>query len=229
MLSGGRLAAASVHVFTALGAFVAFMAARAVIAGEWEEMFLWLGASFVIDGVDGHLARFIGVKEKIPNFSGERLDWIIDYLTFVFIPAMALVEGGFLPGIPGLALAGIAILSSLYHFCDVGNKSDDGCFVGFPAIWNIVAFYCFAMQLSPALTAVIVVVFSLLTFFPLKWVHPVRTPTLRPLTGLITVIWSVAAVYTVADGFPAAFWIQIVLVACALYGLVLSFSHGWHR
>jgi len=225
----GRLAAASVHILTGLGAVVALMAARAIIARDWDVMFLWLGVSFVIDGVDGPLARFFGVKQKIPTFSGERLDWIIDYLTFVFIPVFAMVEAGFLPGLGGLVLAGVILMSSLYHFCDIGNKSDDGCFVGFPAIWNIVAFYCFAMQLSPLVTGIAVVVLAAATFVPMKWVHPVRARWLRPITALVTAVWSIVAVIVLIQGLPAEGWTEAVLIVCGLYGVGLSFSYGMAR
>lgn len=228
-LSTGRLAAVGVHVLTALGAVVALLAARALIAADWQAMFLWLGVSFLIDGVDGPLARFFSVKKKIPSFSGERLDWIIDYLSFVFIPVVALVEAGFLPGISGLVLASLILLSSLYHFCDMGNKSDDGCFVGFPAIWNIVAFYCFALALPPLVVGVMVVVLVIATFVPLKWVHPVRSRWARPITALVTALWAVVAVFVTINGFPAPAWAQVVLVACALYGIGLSLSYGMAR
>lgn len=229
MQTSGRAIAAGVHLFTALGAVVALLAARAVIAHDWESLFAWLGVALIIDGADGPLARSVNVTSRLPGFSGERLDWIIDYLTYVFIPAMALVEAGFLPGVGGLAVAGLVLTSSLYHFCDVGNKSDDGCFVGFPAIWNIVAFYCFALGFSSTLTIVLTVILVVLTFVPLKWVHPVRSRWLRSWTAVATLIWTVAAITAVATGLPASWPLQLILGAIAIYGITVSVAHGMAR
>lgn len=229
MQAPARTIAAGVHLFTALGAVVAFFAARAIISHDWEVLFAWLGVALIIDGADGHLARQAKVATILPGFSGERLDWIIDYLTYVFIPVMALVEAGFLPGMAGLAVASLALVSSLYHFCDISNKSHDGCFVGFPAIWNIVAFYCFALGFSSLLTILLTLLLVVLTFVPLKWVHPVRSRWLRPVTGAVTIIWALAAIAAVATGLPSAWPIQVILAATGTYGVVVSVAHGMAR
>ena len=121
-------------------------------------MFAWLGLALLIDGIDGTLARIGKVEERLPRFSGERLDQVIDYITYVFIPVLALTQrGAFDRASAGLALAIAILLSSLFHFSDLGNKSEDHCFVGFPAIWNIVAFYLFALAL-PFWAAALVIV-----------------------------------------------------------------------
>ena len=124
--------AALVHAFTALGAVCALLAVRAVIAGAWETVFVWLGIALIIDGIDGTFARLAKVSEHLPRFSGERLDLVVDYLTYVFVPALALVQAGYLPGALGLLLAALILLSSLFHFADTQSKSDDNCFVAFP-------------------------------------------------------------------------------------------------
>src|SRR5262249_12381739 len=140
--------AALVHVFTALGAVCALLAARAVLTGAWEQVFGWLGVALVIDGIDGTFARLADVQGKLPRFSGDRLDLVIDYVTYVFVPALDLLEAGFLgSGGWGVVLASLILVSSLFHFSDTENKTKDHCFVGFPAIWNIVAFYAFAFRM----------------------------------------------------------------------------------
>jgi phosphatidylcholine synthase len=214
-----------VHLFTALGAVCALLATHAVITGAWEAAFAWLGVALLIDGIDGTLAR----KAKVhlwPRFSGERLDLVIDYLTYVFVPALALVEGGFLRGTWGLALAGLILLSSLFHFSDTESKADDHSFIGFPAIWNLVAFYAFAFNLSETAAALLVLACALLTFVPLKWAHPMRTPRLRPLTMVAAAVGGAAAVAALLAGFPAPIWAQIPLAAVAAYGIGLTLSAG---
>ena len=157
-----RVAAIAVHVFTALGAVCAFYATIAVFEQRWEAVFAWLGLAFLIDGIDGTFARMVDVERRLPLFSGDRLDIVVDYTTYVFVPALALLQRGYLTGPLGQVLAAALLLSSLYHFADLGNKSDDHCFVGFPAIWNIVAFNIFAFDLSQPATAGVVIVLSLI-------------------------------------------------------------------
>jgi phosphatidylcholine synthase len=222
-------AAALVHLFTALGAVCALLATHAVISGAWEAAFAWLGVALFIDGIDGTLARKAKVHLWLPRFSGERLDLVIDYLTYVFIPALALLQAGFLRGPWGLTLAALILLSSLFHFCDTESKADDHSFIGFPAIWNLVAFYVFAFRMSEAAAALVVLACVVLTFVPLKWAHPMRTTRLRPLTIAATAVWGAAAAVTLWTGFPAPIWVQTLLGAVAAYGIALTLYAGRAR
>lgn len=211
------VAAASVHLFTALGAVCGLLAALAMFDGAWERMFAWLGLALVIDGIDGTFARLAQVEERLPRFSGERLDLVVDYVTYVFVPALALMRGGFLDGPAGLIVAALILLSSLYHFSDLASKGDDYNFVGFPAVWNIVALYVFALAPPPWLVYALLVAGIVLTFVPMQWVHPMRVKRLQLVTLAITLAWSIAAIATVLHGFPAPLWAQIVLIVGAVY------------
>ena len=144
-----RLSAAAVHLLTASGAVLALLALRAVHQGDWQMMFVWLGAALIVDAVDGPLARTLEVKTVLPRFSGERLDLIVDYLTYVVVPAYALTEAPLLPDHARLPAAAAILLSSLFHVADMESKTEEGYFVGFPAIWNIVLLYLFALGLPP--------------------------------------------------------------------------------
>jgi len=222
------LPAAAVHCFTALGAVCALLALRAGLAEDWQGLFVWLGIALIIDGIDGTLARLTRIGTVLPRFSGERLDLIIDYLNYVFVPALALSFGGFLEGSFGLLLLALILLSSLFHFSDTESKTSDYCFVGFPALWNVVAFYAFALGLSSWLAALVVASLVVLTFVPWKWAHPMRTPLLRPVTIAILAAWFAAAVLTLWSGFPATPALQAILIFAAAYmfGLVLFRSLG---
>lgn len=217
------LPAAAVHCLTAFGAVCALFALRAALAEDWQGLFVWLGVALIVDGVDGTFARLTRISTVLPRFSGERLDLIIDYLTYVFVPALALLLGGFLAGGFGLLLTALILLSSLFHFSDTESKTSDYCFVGFPALWNVVAFYAFALGLPSWLAAIVVTGFIVLTFVPWKWAHPMRTPLLRPVTILVLVAFLAAAVFTLWNGFPATPALQAVLIFAAAYmfGLVL--------
>jgi phosphatidylcholine synthase len=214
--------AAIVHLFTALGAVCGLLAMRATLAGAWEETFVWLGIALIIDGIDGTFARIVNVGERLPRFSGERLDLVVDYVTYVFVPAIALLQAGYLEGRLGLLLAGLILLSSLFHFSDTESKTEDHCFVGFPAIWNIVAFYIFALQIPPWASATLVFICVALTFVPMPWAHPMRTPLLWPVTAALTALWCLVAVATLWSGFPASPFMQAVLLAVAAYAIGLA-------
>jgi phosphatidylcholine synthase len=212
-----RLGAASVHLLTASGAVLALLALRAVHQGDWQMMFVWLGAALIVDAADGPTARRLEVKTVLPRFSGERLDLIVDYLTYVAVPAYALTEAPLLPDQSRLPAAVAILLSSLFHVADLESKTDEGYFVGFPAIWNIVLLYLFALGLPPYLALAVVALFVLATFVPLLAVHPFRVVRLRPLTCLITLLWVGAATAAIANPFPSSLWVQALLIATALY------------
>ena len=214
--------AALVHLFTALGAVCALFATRAVLAGAWEQVFAWLGLALFIDGIDGTFARMADVSARLPRFSGDRLDLIVDYLTYVFVPALALLQAGYLGDGFGVMLAGLILLSSLFHFSDTESKSDDHCFVGFPAIWNIFAFYVFAFSMPVWAAAMLVLICVALTFVPMRWAHPLRTPLLWPVTLGLTGLWGVAATMTLWSGFPAGAYTKAILLLAAGYGVGLA-------
>lgn len=213
----GRLAAFGVHGLTALGAVLGFQALLEVAAHRWEAAFAWLGVALIVDGIDGPLARKINVTEKLPRFSGERLDLIIDYVTYVLVPVFIIHEAQLMPDGLGWLGALLILLSSLFHSCDHQSKTMDGFFVGFPALWNVVAFYMLVFDTPEALNFAVLAVLTILTFFPLKWIHPVRVVRLRHLTLAIVAAWAIAAIAIVADGFPAAFVYRAVIAVSTVY------------
>ena len=211
------LSAASVHLLTASGAVLALLALRAVHDGDWQMMFVWLGAALIVDAVDGPLARLLAVKTVLPRFSGERLDLIVDYLTYVAVPAYALTEAPLLPEAARLPAAAAILLASLFHVADRNSKTEEGYFVGFPAIWNVVLLYLFALGLSPGVSLAIVTIFVLFTFVPVLAVHPFRVARLRPLTCLVTALWAGTAIAAIANPFPSPLWVQALLLLTAVY------------
>ena len=218
-----RLGAASVHLLTASGAVLALLALGAAYRGDWHMMFVWLGAALVVDAVDGPLARAFKIETLFPHFSGERLDLIVDYLTYVVVPAVALTEAALLPEAARLPAAASILLSGLFHVAALTSKTDDGYFVGFPAVWNIVLLYLFALEPAPSVSLAIVTLFVLLTFVPLLAVHPFRVSRFRPLTCAVTALWGIAAAFAVANPFPSPRWIQVLLIATAIYLACIGF------
>ena len=216
------LSAIAVHLFTASGAVCALLAALAMMGGAYERMFVWLGVAFVVDAIDGTFARMVRVQERLPRFSGERLDLVIDYVTYVFIPALALMHAGYLAGAFGGTLAAAILLSSLFHFSDTESKAEDNSFIGFPAVWNLIAFHVFAFDMGRGVTALVVGSCVVLTFVPWRWVHPMRVAALRKVTLALSALWAVAAAWIVAHGFPAPAALQVVLAVVAAYAVGLA-------
>ena len=227
--TGGRLplGPALVHVFTASGIVCALAATVALYQGAYVVMFAWLAVAFVIDGVDGALARAVDVKGRLPRFSGEQLDLVIDYITYVFIPALALLHAEYLSGWTGIALASLILMSSLFHFSDTASKTEDHCFVGFPAIWNIVAFYIFALAPPAWLASLVVLALSGLTFVPMRWLHPLRVRRLRGLNITLLAVWLLAAGWILWQGFPAGPWPSLILAAVAIYATGQTLAMPW--
>jgi len=212
------LPAAAVHILTATGAVFGFFALTATARGAYETAFLWLGVALFVDGLDGPLARRFDVKNTLPRICGESLDLVIDYLTYVIVPAFMIYTAGLVPtGFAGLAASAI-MLSSLFHFSDTKSKTKDGYFVGFPALWNLFVLYAFVLRPAPELVLAGLALFSALTFVPLKWGHPV--------TLAVTAAWSVTAIAVLLRGFPGDLITQFIFVAAAVYYIALSLSRS---
>ena len=211
------------HLFTACGVVAGLAALLSVIDGNARLCFWWLGVALLIDGVDGTLARRFAVRTVLPQFDGDVLDLVIDYLTYVVVPAVFLLLMGLLPA--GLAgpLAAYVLVTSLYCFCNVQMKSADYYFVGFPAVWNLVAFYLWVLQWPPAATAAVVVVLGALTPTPIKFLHPFRAGRLLPATLLVGAVWAVASVWlTLAHPAQPPVALAVWLLATAYYAGVCA-------
>lgn len=186
-----RLLAWGVHAYTALGAVAAFVGTLAVFHNRYRDAFLLMIAATVIDATDGVLARAANVKALTPHFDGARLDDIVDYLTFVFLPMLVVYQSGLVVDGLGLATVCIVLLSSAYGFSSTDAKTDDHFFTGFPSYWNIVALYLYAAQLPSRVNAAILLALSALVFVRLGYVYPTRTPVLRGPTIALGLAWAV--------------------------------------
>jgi phosphatidylcholine synthase len=212
-----RAAAFSVHVFTALGAGVALIALLEAVREHWAAMFWWLGVALVIDGIDGPIARRLDVVRLQPNWSGEVLDLVVDFVTYVFVPAYAITASGLLlPLAAPLLGAGIAVSGALY-FADRRMKAEDNHFRGFPGLWNIAAFYLFLLHLPPALSSLGMAVLIVLTFAPFHVIHPVRVVRLRWLTLLLMGVGGVLAAIVLANDFHVSVAVTTGLCLIAAY------------
>ena len=212
-----RAAAFSVHIFTALGAGVALIALLEAVREHWAAMFAWLGVALVIDAVDGPIARRLDVARVQPDWSGEVLDLVVDFVTYVFVPAYAITASGLLLPLAAPLLGAGVVISGALYFADRRMKTADNHFRGFPALWNAAAFYLFLLHLPPALSSLVVAALIALTFVPFNVVHPLRVVRLRGLTLSLLGIWAVLAVFALIKDFNVASPVTIGLCAIAAY------------
>lgn len=212
-----RLLAFSVHLLTASGAFLAFMAMLAAMRGAWAEMFAWLGAALVVDGIDGPVARKLDVKANASRWSGEILDLIVDYLTYVFIPAVALVTSGQMYYPLAIPAAAIIIMTGAIYFVDERMKTRDASFQGFPGAWNMVVLVIFATDYTNVVGFWVIAAISVTQFAPLRFVHPVRTLLWRKVTLPVCGGWIFFAGWAAWDLFQQPQICTFGLMACSLY------------
>ncbi|MHA6345554.1 CDP-alcohol phosphatidyltransferase family protein [Roseivivax sp. CAU 1761] len=209
-----RTQALFVHLLTATGAIFAMLALLAAAQGAWSVMFLWLVVAFAVDGVDGPLARRYDVKLNSPRFDGVLLDLIIDYLTYVFIPAFALFQSDLLAGWTGWVTIFIITYASAMYFADTRMKTDDNSFQGFPGCWNMLVLVLFAVRPDFWIILALVAVLAVAMFLPLKFIHPVRTKRWRGLSLPVAFAWVFFA------GWAA--WVDFHPQSWAIWGLVAS-------
>lgn len=219
-------AAFSVHIFTACGAGCALLALMAAAAGAWTRMFVWLGVAVIIDGVDGTFARRLRVAERLPRWSGDTLDFVVDFASYVFVPAYAMVTSGLLPPSVALGLGLIVTVTGTLYFADRWMKTSDSYFRGFPALWNVAAFYLFVLKPPPWLGAVAIAVLAAATFAPIHFVHPVRVPRWRRLNLAALLIWAALALSALAQNLDPPAWIAAALAAIAVYFVIVGMLRG---
>lgn len=209
-----RLKALGVHLFTATGAVWAVLALLAAVDGDWSTMFVWLIVAMVVDGIDGPLARRYRVKQNWPTYDGVVMDLMIDYITWIFIPAFALFKSGLLPGWTGWVCTIAIVFGSILYMADTRMKTKDNSFAGFPACWNMLVLVLFALKPSYWVILALVIALTVAMFLPVKFIHPVRTARWRAVSLPMMAAWVVFAIWAIAVGFHPQSW--------ALWGLVVS-------
>ncbi len=215
-----RVLAFCVHILTATGAALALLALIAAVAKDWPAMFLWLGAALFVDAIDGMLARALEVKERLPLWSGDTLDLVVDFTTYVFVPAYAIAASGLLSA-PWAIVAGLVIVvTGALYFADLNMKTADNYFLGFPAVWNLIAFYLLLLRPPAWAAAVAILVFAVLTFVPIRFVHPFRVRRLRAVSVALLALWVVLALAAVLHGLAPDLWITLALCVIAVYFLI---------
>lgn len=193
------------------------LAMLAAVEEKWDLMFLWLVVAFVVDGIDGPLARRYDVKTHAPQYDGVLMDLIIDYLTYVFIPAYALFKSGLLPGWTGWCAIIVITFASVVYFADTRMKTRDNSFAGFPGCWNMVVIVMFALGPDFWVILAIVAALAAAMFTPLKFIHPVRTRRWRGVSFPMALGWTFFAGWAAWVDFDQASWAHWGLVVTSVY------------
>jgi len=210
----------AVHIFTACGAALALLALIFATGEHWAAMFFCLGLALVVDGVDGPLAREFKVADVLPRWSGETLDLIVDFTTYVFVLAYAIAASGLLPNALAIPAGVLVVITGALYFADRQMKTPDNYFRGFPAVWNLGAFYLYLLEPPDWLAAAMVAVLAALSFAPIKFLHPLRVKRLRLFNIALLAVWAVLAFLAVIANLAPGPYVTWPLAAIAIYFFV---------
>jgi phosphatidylcholine synthase len=213
-----------VHAFTASGVVLAFLALMAILEARWPLALFWMLVALAVDGVDGALARRAQVKVRVPRIDGETLDLIVDYLNYVFIPAVIIWRAELVPAFLAAPLAALILVSSLYNFTRRDLKTDDNYFRGFPALWNVVAFYLFVTGPSGEIAAAAIVLLAGLTFTSAPIIHPFRVRDYGRWPAIIATVWAVATAALLWPGWSKSVHDLILALSLGAAALLLALS-----
>lgn len=215
-----RIRAFTVHVFTATGAALALLALILATGGHWAGMFLCLGLALLIDGLDGPMARAFNVQDLLPRWSGDTLDLIVDFTTYVFVPAYAIAASGLLPQFLAIPAGIVVVISGALYFADREMKTRDNYFRGFPAVWNLAAFYLYLLEPPEWAAALAILVLAALSFAPIKFLHPVRVKHWRKINVSLLALWAALAFVAIVEDLSPSLYVTVPLSLIAVYFFV---------
>ena len=207
----------TVHVFTATGAALALLAIILATGGHWAAMFLCLGLALIVDGIDGPMARAFDVQKVLPRWSGDTLDLVVDFSTYVFVPAYAITASGLLPQVLAIPAGIVVVITGALYFADREMKTEDNYFRGFPAIWNLAAFYLYLIEPPEWAAAAALVALAALSFAPIKFLHPLRVRHWRTFNVALLAVWALLAFVAVVQDLAPGLYITTALSIIAIY------------
>jgi phosphatidylcholine synthase len=206
-----------IHVLTASGSAFALLALFAAGERRWPAMFGWLGVALVVDAIDGPLARRFKVETGLPRWSGVTLDLVVDFVTYVFVPAYAIAQSDLIPGLFAPAAGMVVVVTGALYFADRDMKTPDNYFRGFPALWNVVAFYLLLLRPGPVGASVAVAGLAVASFLPFPFIHPLRVKRLRLLNVAVLAAWTALALVALRRDMSPGPWVTGALCVMALY------------
>lgn len=211
-----------VHLYTASSALFGFLALTRIFYDRYRDAFFWIALTIVIDATDGLLARRAQVASRLPHFDGAKLDDIVDYITYVFVPAFFVWHALLVPERWSMVAVAAMLLASAYGFNRDDAKTADHFYTGFPSYWNIVVFYLYVAGWSPVVNLAVLLVLAALVFVPIRYVYPSRTPVWRTLTVALGLVWGalmLLLLWQIPDVSRPVLWASFVF---PLYYFLLS-------
>jgi len=232
--SRGRITAAwLVHGLTASGAVAGLLALVAIPCGDYKTAFLWMAVAIIIDSVDGFLARVAGVNEFAPLLDGALLDNLVDYFTYVIVPAVFIVYSDVVAQDTRILTAIAITFASTYQFSQRDAKTDGHYFKGFPSYWNVTVFYLHVLAWPQWISAAILWVLAAAVFIPVKYLYPSRAQRLRTLTLSLTCLWGACMVWLVVsyprDPWALRYWSLLYIAYYFGASIFLTFTRGKRR
>ncbi|MBV9348056.1 MAG: phosphatidylcholine synthase [Pseudolabrys sp.] len=215
----------AIHIMTACGAALGLLALVMAVGQQWPAMFFCMGLALLVDGLDGPLAREFKVAETLPRWSGDVLDLVVDYVNYVFVPAYAIAASGLLPDMLSILGAIVIVVTGALYFADRKMKTDGNYFHGFPAAWNLVAFYLFLIEPPAWLGLIMILVLAGLTFAPVFFVHPLRVREARNLSLALLGLWVVLALIALGTNLSPGRLVTGALIIIAMYFLATGAYH----
>jgi phosphatidylcholine synthase len=188
--------------------------------GHWAGMFLCLGLALVIDGLDGPMARAFDVQNLLPRWSGDTLDLVVDFTTYVFVPAYAIAASGLLPQFLAIPAGIVVVISGALYFADREMKTRDNYFRGFPAVWNLAAFYLYLLEPPEWAAALAILVLAGLSFAPIRFLHPLRVKHWRKINVSLLALWAALAFVAVIEDLSPSIYVTVPLSLIAVYFFV---------
>lgn len=211
-----------VHLFTATGAVWGLLAIVAIFDGDYKMTIVWMIVAMLVDGFDGMLARWADVKKYATGIDGALLDNILDYLNYVLVPAVFIIQTDFLPAPVKWFTACLILLTSAYQFTQTDAKTDDHHFKGFPSYWNVAALYMLLMNLPQWVNFSFLMLFNILVFIPIKYIYPSRNSYLRQLTLVLTYLYGAIGIWGLLLYPNQPGWVVWVSFVYVVYYLALS-------
>jgi phosphatidylcholine synthase len=223
------MAAWLVHLYTASSAVFGFLALTRIFYDRYRDAFFWLALTVIVDATDGALARRERVASRLPHFNGAKLDDIVDYITYVFVPAFFAWHALLVPERWAIPAVAAMLLSSAYGFNTAKAKTADHFYTGFPSYWNIVVFYLFVGRWPLEFNLAVLFALSAMVFVPIRYLYPSRSPVLRMLTVVLGVVWGILVMvilWQMPNVSRSIYWTSLLFPA---YYVLLSFALEWRR
>ncbi len=223
-----QLRAFLVHLFTASGLIPMMLSVDAIWHDDAFLALIWLGVAMLIDGLDGPLARRFAVSEHLPQIDGAILDHVIDFTGYCFLPALMVYHFALVPEGWAIAVTSFMLMTALYTFANKQAKTDEYDFRGFPALWNVAVFYMIVFNSSTWLNLSAIIFLGVMTFAPVRFIHPLRVVALRRLTVPLLIVWTIMVFAYLGmgrDAMPNE--MNILFWLLSIYFLVLSAWRSW--